>query len=180
MPTITRRCTYGSTRSIHRARRKKKKKKVQESRGPSYLIAHCQLISFLAIHFPFHTRPTIPLPSASPATVASRRVCAANISISFYGFQGRTKQDESREPRQRPRQQKPRRATVPDTTTTFSNMATVTTTRTLPGGSQKMETVSGAPVQLLQSRETGEVDPRPKPGERPAVAKSWAHFVAGG
>ncbi|KAK4674482.1 Pyrimidine nucleotide transporter, mitochondrial [Podospora pseudopauciseta] len=59
-------------------------------------------------------------------------------------------------------------------------MATVTTTRTLPGGNQKMETVSGAPVQLLQSRETGEVDPRPKPGERPAVAKSWAHFVAGG
>ncbi|KAK4200152.1 mitochondrial carrier domain-containing protein [Triangularia verruculosa] len=59
-------------------------------------------------------------------------------------------------------------------------MATVTATRTLPGGNQKIESVPGAPVQLLQSREIGEVDPRPKSGGRPAVAKSWAHFVAGG
>lgn len=78
MLTITRRCTYGSTRSIVHG---EKKKRVQESRGPSYLIAHCQLIYFLAIHFPFHTQPTIPLPSALPATVASRRVA---LPISQY------------------------------------------------------------------------------------------------
>lgn len=100
--------------------RGKKKKKVQESRGPSYLIAHCQLISFLALHFPFHTRPTIPLPSTLPATVASRRVALPISQYHSTDLKAGKTQDESREPRQNPQQQKPRRATVPDTTTTFS------------------------------------------------------------